>query len=431
MWKGVLYMESELSIAYLGTYPPRACGIATFTRDLSEAVAGSGSGITSRIAAINDEGASYAYPPHVRWTIDQYDPQSWLEAAQSLNRAHIDVVSVQHEFGITGRFERDGRFVNHLDRFLKVIEKPVVATLHTVSPHPGPDRRDAIRLLHDRSAAVVTMVNMARLILEQEYGLEPAKLHTIPHGVPEVRRTSPEKVKQSLSFEDRTILCTFGLLSSGKGIQYVIRALPEVVKRHPNVLYLVVGETHPEVRRREGEKYRNSLFDLTHRLGLEKHVRFVNQYLTTPQLIRYLQATDIYITPYIDRNQITSGALAYALGCGKAVISTPYLYAAEALAEGRGVLAEFQNPRSFARCINLLLENPAMREYCEQSAFEYGRAMSWGNVGARYARLFREVAGLPEPKLPAWEVRGVPANGRLEGHPEDLIAMAVKAPLPS
>jgi glycosyltransferase involved in cell wall biosynthesis len=386
-------MRSPLITAYVSSFPPRACGIATFTRDLSDSVAQSERGIITRIAAINDEGATYVYPPQVRWIIDQYDPRSWEEAAKSINHSKVGLVSLQHEFGIYGRFDRDGRFIDHLPRFLERIEKPVVATLHTVSPHPRPDRRDAIRYIHDRSAAVVTMVNMARLILEQEYGLDPGKLYTIPHGVPKVSWTPPARIKQSMQLDGRTLLSTFGLISSGKGIQYVIRALPEVIKKHPEVLYLVIGETHPEIRRREGERYRNTLIDLVNRLHLEKHVRFVNQYLTQQQLVRYLQATDIYITPYIDRYQITSGTLAYALGCGKPVISTPYLYAAEALAEGRGMLAEFQSPRSFARCINTLLENQALREYCEASAFAYGQTMSWDKVGARYADLFHSLTG--------------------------------------
>jgi len=386
-------MNSTCKIAYVSTYPPRACGIATFTRDLSDAVAQSGRGVSTRIAAINDEGAAYSYPPQVRWTIDQYDPQSWKAVAEQINRSRVSLVSIQHEFGITGRFARDGGFTNYLAGFLERIEPPVVSTLHTVLPHPRPDLREAIRLLHDRSTAVVTMVNVARLILEQEYGLNPEKLYSIPHGVPEAARIMPDRLRQSMQFEGRTILSTFGLLSSGKGIQYVIRALPEVIKQHPDVLYLVIGETHPEVRRREGEKYRNSLIELSRKLHLEKHVRFVNQYLPQPQLIRYLQASDIYLTPYVDRYQITSGTLAYALGCGKAVVSTPYCYASEALAEGRGVLAEFQNPKSFARCINMLLENPALRELCERGAFEYGRAMSWSAVGGRYADLFRSLTG--------------------------------------
>jgi glycosyltransferase involved in cell wall biosynthesis len=203
----------------------------------------------------------------------------------------------------------------------------------------------------------------------------------------------------------RTILSTFGLLNSGKGVQHVIRALPDVVKRHPDVLYLVIGETHPEIRRSEGERYRNSLIDLVRRYGLERHVRFVNQYVTQEQLINYLQATDIYITPYVNRNQITSGTLAYALGCGKAVISTPYLYAAEALAEGRGLLAEFGNPKSFARCIRLLLEEPALREHCERSALEYGRPMGWDAVGGRYADLFEQVVDAHRHKHPIADLK--------------------------
>ncbi|HEY8283417.1 MAG TPA: glycosyltransferase [Chloroflexota bacterium] len=356
-------------------------------------MAASGRNIATRIAAINDEGAAYSYPNQVRWTIDQCDPESWKTVAREINASRTSLVSIQHEFGIYGKFERNGAFVDHLTGFLDHVEKPIVSTLHTVLPHPRPDLREAIRTLHDRSTAVITMVNMARLILEEEYGLDPAKLYTIPHGVPAVRWTAPARLKQAMQFENRTILSTFGLLSSGKGIQYVIRALPDVVKAHPDLLYLIIGQTHPEVRRRDGEKYRNSLIELIKKLHLEHNVRFVNQYLTQAQVIRYLQASDLYITPYVGRYQITSGTLAYALGCGKAVISTPYLYASEALAEGRGLLAEFQNPRSFARCISMLLENPALREHCEQSAYEYGQAMSWGNVGSRYADLFRSLDG--------------------------------------
>jgi glycosyltransferase involved in cell wall biosynthesis len=392
-------MSSDLVVAYVSSFPPRACGIATFTRDLSDAVVKSGREVVTRIAAINEEGATYAYAPHVRWTIDHADPQSWMDTADRINESRVSLVSVQHEFGIDGVFKKDGTYINHLAGFLDRIKKPVVSTLHTVLPHPQPDLLEAVRVIHDRSTVLITMVNMARLILEQEYGLDPKKLFTIPHGVPEVRRTKPAHLKRAMHLEGRTILSTFGLLSSGKGIQYMIRALPEVVKRHPEVLYLIIGETHPEIRRREGERYRNSLSELIKKLGLERHVRFVNQYLTQQQLIRYLQASDVYITPYIERYQITSGTLAYALGCGKAIVSTPYLYASEALAEGRGVLAEFQNPRSFARCINMLLENPALREHYEASAFEYGSEMSWVNVGARYADLFHSITEANAPAV--------------------------------
>ncbi len=386
-------MNADLVTAYVSSYPPRACGIAAFTRDLSDAVAQSGRNIETRIAAIHDQGATTRYPPPTRWTIDQGDPQSWKNLAWQINKSRVSLVSIQHEFGLYGRFERDGRFTDHLAGFLERIERPVVSTLHTVLPQPQPDLRAAIRLLHDRSAAVVTMVNVAHQILEQDYDLDPTKLVSIPHGVPDVRRALPGTLKGALGLAGRTILSTFGLLSSGKGIEYMIHALPEVIARHPDLLYLVIGETHPEVRRREGETYRDSLIELIRTLRLEHHVRFVNQYLSQPQIIRYLQATDLYITPYINRNQITSGTLAYALGCGKAVISTPYLYAAEALAEGRGVLAEFENPESLACCVNMLLEDPALRAVCERNAFAYGRQMHWRTVGTRYAELFRTLLG--------------------------------------
>jgi glycosyltransferase involved in cell wall biosynthesis len=391
-------VKSTLGAAYVSSFPPRACGIATFTRDLSNAVEHSGRRVATRIAAINDDGAVYGYPQQVRWSIDQGCAQSWRDVAAKINRSPVTLVSIQHEFGLYGRFERDGHFVDFLAGFLERLEKPVVATLHTVLPRPRPDVKAAVRALHDRSERVITMVNMARLILQEEYDLDPAKLITIPHGVPEVRQTDPDRIKHGLQLAGRTVLSTFGLLSVGKGIEYVIHALPDVIACHPDVLYLVLGETHPEVRRREGETYRNGLIALIRSLHLEKHVRFVNQYSTQQQLIRYLQATDIYITPYVDRYQITSGTLAYALGCGKAVISTPYLYAAEALAEGRGLLAEFQDPPSFARCINLLLENGALRAQCESGAFAYGRTMGWSAVGACYADLFHTLAG-PPPRL--------------------------------
>lgn len=386
-------MSSNLIVTLVGSYPPRACGIATFTRDLSDALVNSDRGVSPRVAAITDEGALYRYPRLVRWRIDQGDPLSWRESAKALNDSRIGLVSIQHEFGIDGRFTRDGHYVDHLRHFLDQLQKPVVTTLHTVLPSPRPDIRDAVRYLHERSEAMVTMVNMARLILEQEYDLDPSKLHMIPHGVPEIRRIPGERAKRLMQLGGRTVLTTFGLLNSGKGVQYVIRALPDIVKKHPDVLYLVIGETHPAVRRQEGERYRNSLIELVKKHGLERNVRFVNQYLTQEELIRYLQATDIYVTPYVDRNQITSGTLAYALGCGKAVVSTPYLYAAEALAEGRGLLAEFCDPKSIARCVRTLLEEPAVREHCERSALAYGRPMCWNAVGRRYSDLFLSIAG--------------------------------------
>jgi len=397
-------MASEQIAAYVGSYPPRACGIATFTRDVSKAVARGPHGMVPRIAAIDPAGGPLSYPPEACWTIDQGDRRSWREAARRINASPVSVVSLQHEFGIFGRFGADGSFSDFLPDFLDRLEKPVVSTLHTVLPHPRPDFLKAVQTIYRRSAAVVTMVNMASLILEQDYGLDPVKLHTIPHGVPHIPRSDTGTMKAELGFEGRTVISTFGLLSRGKGIQYAIQALPEVVSAHPEVLYLIIGETHSEVRKHEGESYRESLEGLVRELGLERHVLFVNHYLPQDRLVRFLEATDIYITPYVERNQITSGTLAYALGAGKAVISTPYLYAAEALAEGRGLLAEFQDPSSFSRCMRMLLEHPGLRAHCQRNARTYGRSMSWATVGGRYADLFRAVVepalSLPVANLP-------------------------------
>jgi len=360
---------------------------------LSEAIGQGRQDISTSIMAITEGSMAAASPARVRWTIDQHDPPSWERAAEKLNRAPVDLVCIQHEFGLYGRFEPDGHFTDYLAGFLERLTKPVVTTLHTVIPRPPPDLRHAIQRVHAHSAAVVTMVNQARRILAQDYDLAPNTLHTIPHGVPEAPWAPPEPAKQALGLDRYTILSTFGLLSRGKGIEYAIRALPEVLCRHPNVLYLVLGATHPEIRRSEGERYRRMLLDLVEELHLEQSVRFVNRYLTQQEVVRYLQATDIYLTPYCHPNQITSGTLAYALGRGKVAVSTPYLYAAEALSEGRGLLAEFANPASFARCITLLLENASMRAQCERRALAYGMRMGWSYVGAQYARLFGQVAG--------------------------------------
>jgi glycosyltransferase involved in cell wall biosynthesis len=268
----------------------------------------------------------------------------------------------------------------------------VVTTLHTVLPQPRADIREAIRQLCERSAAVVVMVNLGTKILVEDYEIERAKLVMIPHGVPVVRRSETQHMKQALRLDGYTVICTFGLLSRGKGIEDAIRAMPAIVERHPDVLYLIMGETHPQVRQYEGESYRAELVALARELGISRHVRFLNQYLESRDLIRYLQATDVYITPYHDRNQITSGTLSYALGCGRAIVSTPYVYAGEALAEGRGLFAEFENPESIARCVNLYLENTAFRMETQERALEYGHTMAWPVVGTRYAEVFRRAA---------------------------------------
>lgn len=381
---------AAVTLGVVSTFPPREDGIATYTRDLLQATRTRQSRITAWVAAITDPESFYAYPRQVRWEIEQGNPESYAEAGRALTQSPAQVVSVQHEFGLFGVW--GDPIVDHTPALLETLAKPLITTLHTVLPQPRGDIREAVRRLCDRSAAVVVMVNLGAKILAEDYDIERAKLVMIPHGVPVVNVVDTQHMKQALRLDGYTVLCTFGLLSRNKGIEDAIRAIPAIAERHPDVLYLIMGETHPQVRKYEGELYRAELVALARELGVSRQVRFLNQYLDRQHLIRYLQATDVYLTPYHDRNQITSGTLSYALGCGRAIVSTPYVYASEALAEGRGLLAEFENPESIARCVNLYLENPAFRAETQERTVEYGRKMAWPVVGQQYAELVQRVA---------------------------------------
>jgi glycosyltransferase involved in cell wall biosynthesis len=381
---------SALTLGVVSTFPPREDGIATYTHDVLQAVCTRESRITARVAAITDPQSHYAYPRQVHWEIEQGNLESYAEVGREISRADVDVVSVQHEFGLFGVWGEP--LADYAPALLEALGRPVVTTLHTVLPQPRSDIREAIQRLSERSAAVVVMVNLAAKILAEDYGIERSRLVMIPHGVPVVRPADTRRMKQALRLDGYTVICTFGLLSQNKGIEDAIGAMPAIVERHPDALYLIMGETHPQVRQYEGERYRAELVALVRELGMGRHVRFLNQYLTQQSLIRYLQATDVYLTPYHDRNQITSGTLSYALGCGRAIVSTPYVFAGEALAEGRGLLAEFEHPESIARCVNLYLENPAFRAETQERALEYGRKMAWPVVGKQYAEVFREAA---------------------------------------
>lgn len=380
----------RLNLGVVSTYPPREDGIATYTRDLIEAICTQPSRVTAQIAAITDPDAFYAYPRQVRWEIEQGNPDSYAEIGCTLSQVNVEVISLQHEFGLYGIW--GDPLEDHTPFLLQALHKPVVTTLHTVLPQPRPDIRAAVRKLCAHSAHVVVMVNLAAKILLEDYEIEREKVVTIPHGTPLVRPIPTQQMKRVLRLEGHTVICTFGLLSRGKGIEDAIRAMPTILEQYPDVLYLIMGETHPQVRRVEGERYRAELVALARDLGVSRQVRFLNQYLEQKTLIRYLQATDIYLTPYHDRNQITSGTLAYALGCGRAIVSTPYVYAGEALAEGRGVLAEFESPESIARCVLLYLSNPAFRTETQARALEYGLKMAWPQVAQQYLEVLQHAA---------------------------------------
>ncbi len=383
--------RGKLNVAFVSSYPPRECGIATFTQDLAGATGAALKSGDVTIAAINEAGGLHPYPSEVTFRIDQGQPETYAEAARFLNEQPVDVVSVQHEFGRFGVWDQYLR-EDYLAVFLGEIKKPVVTTLHTVLPSPHPTVKASVLNAVEKSAASMVMAKTGAIMLSEEYGAPTRKIVYIPHGMPEIKPSGRRRLKTELGVSDRTIISTFGLVSPGKGLEYAIQAIPKVAERHPDVLYLIVGQTHPDLLRYEGESYRNRLQTLIEELGVGKHVAFVNHYLTKKEIVDYLLASDIYVTPYLDRNQITSGTLTYALGAGKAIVSTPYVHATEALAEHRGIIAEFRSAESLANAINLILENPEEKKTLEKSAYEYGKHMAWPNVGKQFANLLKRVA---------------------------------------
>ncbi|MCK4492162.1 MAG: glycosyltransferase [Candidatus Altiarchaeales archaeon] len=393
-------------ILYMGTYPPRECGIATFTRDLAKAMNEKfNRGVRSKILAINnDETSIYNYPKEVIFQVNDTDVQGYIEIAEKINETDsIKLISIQHEFGIFG-----GEYGNHLISFLETVSKPVVTTFHTVLPNPNPTLRSVVNKIAQRSAGIVVMTNRAVGILRNDYGLTKKDIVVIPHGIPAVPFDSNTKKKKKIGYEDRLIISSFGMMNPGKGYEYVIESLPAVIEGFPNLLYLIIGETHPVVRKREGEHYRNFLERKVKKLGLEKHVKFYNKYVNLSEIIDYLKATDVYVSSSTDPNQIVSGTLSYAMGCGRVVVSTPTLHAKEAVNPERGILLdEFNNPKLFASSIIQILSNPSLKEAMEKNAYAYTRHVTWPNVALSYLTVFERYIGVSEKygKLPKIKLR--------------------------
>jgi len=398
MFKFLREVLNHINVAYLATYPPQECGIATFTRNLVMAVSKYTPFSDPLVIAVTREADIEPFPKVVKLQIRKSDPQSYLDAAEFVNNSQAWVLNLQHEYGIFGG--PDGEYVL---RFLEALKIPVVTTLHTVLFDPLPNQRRIAQGIAELSKALVVMVKMGRDMLINSYGIPREKIVVIPHGVPNVHRVSATMVKKALGVADRPVLSSFGLINRGKGIEYAIKAMPNILEEYPNALYLVLGETHPGVRDFEGESYRKELLELVADLGLERHVRFNNRYLTLEELINYLCATDVYVTPYVNRDQIVSGTLAYALGCGKAIVSTPYLYAEEVLSHGRGVLVDFRDPEGIARSVNKILGDANLREEMETQAYEYGRRAAWFNVAIDYLDLFHKLC--PRPRMAVAKAR--------------------------
>lgn len=369
-----------LRTAFVSTYPPRRCGIATFTRDLANAVG------DSEIAVLHPAGEPELYPLEVRQRIRRDVRTDYSKAAGALAASGVDVVSIQHEFGIYGG--TDGAHVLDL---VNALDLPVVATLHTVIRRPSPLQR---RILTELGAAVDAVVVMSRAgarLLTREYGAEEERVYVIPHGVPDLPLVDPDTVKAELGLAGRPVILSFGLVGPGKGYELAVEALAGVVDRVPTATYVMLGATHPELLRRHGEAYREGLQRQVDELGLTDHVRFVDRFVGAAELGRWLQAADVFVTPYPNLEQIVSGTLSYALGAGKAIVSTPYAYAREVLAEGRGILVDPGSPVSMASAFIELLTDHDRREEMARRAYALGRSMVWRRVGAAYRALFESV----------------------------------------
>lgn len=370
-------------LAFIGNYLPRLCGIATFTTDLCEAVADTYSGTTCIALPVNDIEAGYPYPSRVRFELAEKDVESYRRAADFLNINNVDLVSLQHEYGIFG-----GRAGSHILTLLRELRMPLVTTLHTILRDPDPDQKRVLEEVAALSDRLVVMSARGAEFLREIYGVVPEKIDLIPHGIPDVPFGDPSYNKDVFGVEGKIVLLSFGLLSASKGIENVISALPAILARHPNVVYIVLGATHPHVVKHEGETYRLSLQWLAQEKGVEGQVIFYNRFVSLEELVEFIGVADIYITPYLNEAQITSGTLAYTLGAGKAVVSTPYWYAEEMLAEGRGVLVPFRDPAALAEHVNHLLDNETQRHAMRKKAYLFGREMIWPQVASRYMDSF-------------------------------------------
>ncbi len=372
-------------VAFLGDYLPRKCGIATFTTDLRCSVAKEFPALQCLVVPVNDLADGYDYPAEVRFEIAEQDLPSYLRAADFLNITDVDVVCVEHEFGIFG-----GPAGSHVLALLRELRMPIVTTLHTVLREPNPEQRRVMRDLIRLSTRLVVMSERGREFLLDVYQAPAAKIDLIPHGIPDMPFADPNYFKDEFAVAGKQVLLTFGLLSPNKGIEYALRALPDIIREFPNVIYIVLGQTHPNLLRDEGEAYRLGLERLAKDLGVQKHVVFFNRFVELEELMRFIGAADIYLTPYLTEAQITSGTLAYAFGAGNAVVSTPYWHAAELLTAERGKLVPFRDAPAIAVAVVELLRDEPLRHLMRKNAYKLGRDMVWSRVAQLYAKSFEQ-----------------------------------------
>lgn len=396
-------------LIFLSTYPPQQCGIATFTRDLVTALSTRIGESRVNVAAVAAHPLSHGFPKEVIAVCDRNNRDAYRQMAEQINLSGCDALSVQHEFGIFGGEE--GAYLLDL---MRAVRKPVITTLHTVLSDPSEAYHRRLRQVMDASDAVVVLTPRAIRILTSFYGVPARKVVVIPHGIPDAAFTEPDLHTARIGAARRLVIMTYGLLGPSKGIEEMIQAMPAIVGRHPEALYMIVGATHPGILASHGEGYRRSLEGLVAELRMADHVVFRDGYLTDAQLDAYLSACTICVTPYPNREQISSGTLARALGAGVAIVSTPYWYAQDLLADGRGKLADFHSPGSLSRAVNEIIEHPQDRAAMRRKAYEFGRGMRWDQVARDYLRVVAEVSATRSVKVPMVLTRGSDAGSKTQ-----------------
>ena len=373
-------------VAFIGNSLPRRCGIATFTSDLQQAVAASRPTIATTIIAMTDHGQAYDYPPAVGFQIRDDRLEDYARAADFLNAGSYDVVSLQHEFGIFG-----GEAGAHILTLLSRLTIPIITTLHTILAAPTPAQREVLSAIVDASSKIIVMAEKGMDLLRTVYRVPTDKIEVIPHGIPDIAFVEPDAAKTKLGFGGRSVILTFGLLSPNKGIETMIDAMPSILQRRSDAVYVVLGATHPNLVRDRGEAYRDSLVARVRELGIEDHVVFLDQFVDLPTLLDFISMSDVYVTPYLNEVQMTSGTLAYSFGLGKAVVSTPYWHARELLADGRGILVPFGDIGAIGDRIADLLTDDVRRQAMRKRAYASSRSMTWARTAERYLAAFESV----------------------------------------
>ncbi|TRZ51657.1 glycosyltransferase [bacterium] len=375
-----------IRVIYVSSYIPRYCGIATYTKDLTNAINLLNPYALAEIMVLNRAVEKLKYPWEVKYKIEQDNLSTYLRAAEYINQSGANLVCLEHEFGLFG-----GNNGEYIIPFIESLKIPLVTALHTVVANANSNEGEILKRLIKKSVAVTVMLEKVKIKLTNDYGVPRAKVVTIPHGTPDLPYSPTMAYKKKRNLSGRLILGNINLLTPSRGIEYSLEAVALIAKKYPNVLYAVIGQTHPVYVREYGESYRNFLKKKVKKLGIEKNVRFINKYLSLDELISWLKTIDFYLTTYLDPAQAASGSLAYAVGAGKCCISTPYLYAKEILADGKGVLVPFRNSRAIASAVIDLWDNQDKKNSMEGKAYQYGRLMTWSNVAFQYLELFRTI----------------------------------------